>query len=68
MTSRTENMIHVLELQLEEALHMLRLVACNQRTCLEVEEWLANNHPEKSDDGHEFSSILLSQHAKGTTK
>ena len=68
MDGKTENMIHVLELQLEEAIHMLRLVACNQRTCLEVEEWLKTNHPENSDDGHEFSSILLSQHVKGPTK
>lgn len=42
----TESRISVLQLQLEEAVQMLRLVALNQRTCMEVQEWLQQNHPE----------------------
>jgi len=34
-----------LQFQLEEAVQMLRLVAENKRTCLEVHEWLEQNHP-----------------------
>lgn len=46
MTRKAESRMAVLELQLEEAVQMLRLVAKNQRTCLEIEEWLSQNYPE----------------------
>lgn len=39
-----QNKIHILELQLEEAIQMLRLVAQNKRTILEVEDWLKQNY------------------------
>ena len=43
--STSASKIQTLELDLEEALQMLRLVAMNKRTCFEVQEWLDNNHP-----------------------
>jgi hypothetical protein len=52
--------IQILELQLEEAIHMIRLAAKNERTCLELEEWLEQNHPE-SDDDDETINILLNR-------
>lgn len=36
-------------LQLEEAVHMLKLVANEQRTCVEVREWLDRNYPDNVD-------------------
>jgi hypothetical protein len=36
-------------LQLEEAVQMLRLVALEERTCMEVAEWLEQNYPEIDD-------------------
>jgi hypothetical protein len=50
--------IQALELQLEEALQMLRLVSKNLRTCLEVEEWLKQNYPD-NDESQEIVSALL---------
>lgn len=44
-----------LKLQLEEAVQMLRLVAQEERTCLEIAEWLEQNYPE-SDDTDDGSS------------
>lgn len=38
-----------LKIQLEEAVQMLRLVANQERTCLEVAEWLEQNHPEDNE-------------------
>lgn len=35
----------LLELQLEEAIQMLQLVANEERTCVEVREWLEQNYP-----------------------
>lgn len=61
MNKRTvESRISVLELQLEEALQMLRLVAKNQRTCLEVEEWLDQNHPEPKTDAETVKMLMKS--------
>lgn len=50
--------IQELELRLEEAVHMIRLSSKNERTCLELEEWLDQNHPEFDDD-KETMKILL---------
>lgn len=47
-----------LQLQLEEAIQMLKLVAANKRTCIEVEEWLANNFPESIDDDSVVMDLL----------
>ncbi len=44
-----ESQIQSLKLQLEEAIQMLRLVANQARTCMEVQEWLDSNHPESDD-------------------
>jgi hypothetical protein len=44
-----ESQIQSLKLQLEEAIQMLRLVASQQRTCMEVQEWLDINYPENDD-------------------
>lgn len=53
-----ESRIQILELRLEEAIQMLRLVAKNQRTCMEVEEWLAQNHPEDQGDNESVLALL----------
>lgn len=45
MKESTENIIAALQLELEEAIRMLRLVSANKRTCLEVEDWLNINYP-----------------------
>lgn len=39
----------VLEIQLEEAIQMLRLVANEERTCVEIREWLEQNYPDTAD-------------------
>jgi hypothetical protein len=52
--------IQKLELQLEEALQMLKLVAENKRTCIEVQEWLELNYPENQSDS-ETLKILMKQ-------
>lgn len=56
--TKTENQINALQLQLEDAIQMLRLVAANQRTCLEVEEWLNINYPENTEDNSTISMLL----------
>jgi len=43
--SRSVSRIQDLQLQLDEALQMIRLAANNKRTCLELQEWLDRNHP-----------------------
>jgi hypothetical protein len=53
-----ESQIQSLRLQLEEAIQMLRLVASQQRTCMEVQEWLDANYPE-SDDQPSFGIVDL---------
>jgi len=40
--------LQAIELQLEEAIQLLRLAAQNKRTCLELQEWLDNNYPDDS--------------------
>ena len=42
--SNNSNSLNALQLQLEEALQMLRLVAAGKRTSIEVREWLESNH------------------------
>ena len=39
----------LLELQLEEAIQMLQLVATEERTCVEVREWLEQHYPENTN-------------------
>lgn len=53
-----ESKMAVLQLQLDEAIQMLRLVACNKRTCLEVEEWLAINFPENDEPNNTLTDLL----------
>ena len=53
-----ESRIQILELRLEEAVQMLRLVAKNQRTCMEVEEWLLQNHPDEHGDIETVQALL----------
>lgn len=51
-----------LKIQLEEAIQMLRLVALEQRTCVEVAEWLSMNYPENidlDDGGKPIVNLLL---------
>ena len=61
MANSHESKLASLELQLEEALQMLRLVAANKRTCLEVEEWLKINFPEDSPDNTSLLNLLKGQ-------
>jgi hypothetical protein len=58
MSKNYESRIAVLQLQLEEALQMLRLVADNKRTCLEVEEWLKLNFPDFSNEDSTLTDLL----------
>jgi ribonuclease PH len=55
--------IQKLELQLEEAVQMLKLVAASKRTCIEVQEWLDLNYPENQSD-LETVKILMNQKLK----
>lgn len=54
MRESSEHIIAALELELEEAIRMLRLVAANKRTCLEVEDWLNINYPNNDKDDESF--------------
>jgi hypothetical protein len=54
MISRTTS----LQLELEEAIQMLRLVADGKRTTVEVKEWLDQHHPEPSPED-ELVKLLL---------
>jgi hypothetical protein len=56
--SRSVGKIQQLEMQLEEAIQMLRLVAANKRTCLEVEEWLNMCYPENTNDEPTIAALL----------
>jgi hypothetical protein len=58
LKSQNVSRIQDLELQLEEALQMLRLVAANQRTCLEVEEWLRINSSQSAGDSSTLTSLM----------
>lgn len=45
-----ESQIQKLEIQLGEAIQMLRLVAAEERTCVEIREWLDRNYPFDEDE------------------
>ena len=64
ITRHSESRISTLELQLEEAVQMLRLAAQNKRTCLELEEWLSQNHPEDQGDVSTVSALMRSSRMK----
>lgn len=55
----TTSQIQILKMQLEEAVQMLRLVANQERTCVEVAEWLDLNYPEQSDTNDQSIVNLL---------
>lgn len=59
---RSLTLAQTLKLQLDEAIQMLRLVAQQERTCLEVAEWLDQNHPEnvESDTNPIFDLLMKS--------
>lgn len=56
--SSTSTSLQSLQLQLEEALQMLRLVAAEKRTCLEVEEWLDANYSHGMSESETLTSLL----------
>ena len=56
--SSTSTSLQSLQLQLEEALQMLRLVAVGKRTCLEVEEWLDANYSHSMNESETLTSLL----------
>ncbi len=58
--SSRESRINMLELHLEEAIQMLRLVAKNQRTCMEIEEWLKLNYPDDQSDRETVLDLIKS--------
>jgi hypothetical protein len=64
MSKNYESHIAVLQLQLEETLQMLRLVADNKRTCLEVDEWLKLNFPDFSSDDSVITDLLKTTKTK----
>jgi hypothetical protein len=51
------------QLRLEEAVQMLRLVAKNQRTSVEVQEWLDMNHP-LSEEENGLMNLLFGKTSK----
>jgi hypothetical protein len=68
VTRHAESRITTLELQLEEAVQMLRLASQNKRTCLEIEEWLLRNHPEDQGDALTVSTLMRSSRTKSDDK
>jgi hypothetical protein len=56
-----ESTIQSLKLQLEEVVQMLRLVASEKRTCMEIREWLDRNYPdtEDTDNSRPIVTMLL---------
>ena len=57
--------VQALKIQLEEAVQMLRLVANEERTCVEVKEWLEQNYPEGNDaDGKSIVNLLMKSGSK----
>lgn len=56
----TTSPTQTLKLQLEEAIQMLRLVANEERTCVEVREWLDLHYPEDSEtDSKNIVNLLM---------
>lgn len=56
----TTTAMQSLRIQLEEAIQMLRLVAREERTCMEVAEWLDQNYPEDNDnDSNTIVNLLM---------
>ena len=54
-----------LKIQLEEAVQMLRLVAQEKRTCVEVAEWLEQNYPEDIEpDDKSIVNLLMKSGSK----
>ena len=49
--------IQALELRLEESIRMIRLASLNQRTCLELEEWLNLNYPDLVEESNDDETI-----------
>ena len=58
MNRHNESKLAATQLQLDEALQMLRLVAANKRTCLEVEEWLQLNFSESTETSNTLSDLF----------
>jgi hypothetical protein len=56
--SRSASKTQQLEMQLEDAIQMLRLVAASKRTCLEVEEWLNLTYPDTNDECLTLTTLL----------
>lgn len=55
----------LLEIQLEEAIQMLQLVANEERTCVEVREWLEQNYPDGVDkDSDHFVDLIINNISK----
>lgn len=54
-----KNSLSSIQLQLEEAVQMLRLVAAGKRTCLEVEDWLSINYPVGFNESSEITAMLF---------
>jgi hypothetical protein len=56
---------NILQIQLEEAIQMLRLVANEERTCVEVREWLEQNYPEDTDkDSQNIINLIIKNISK----
>ncbi len=56
--SNNSNSLNALQLQLEEALQMLRLVAAGKRTSIEVREWLESNHSSYINENETIENFL----------
>jgi len=66
MSKYRENRLNVVQLQLEEAVQMLKLVAASKRTSVEVAEWLELNYPENSEDNSTLKDLMAGSIAINT--
>jgi len=57
--SQSVGKIQQLEMQLDDAIHMLRLVAANKRTTVEVDEWLNLTYPDRCATDDATLAIFL---------
>ena len=62
---RSLTLAQTLKLQLDEAVQMLRLVAQQDRTCVEVAEWSEQNYPENEEaDSNPIFDMLMKSGSK----
>lgn len=63
-----DSYIQSLQIQLEEAVQMLRLAAAQKRTCVEIQEWLDINYPDSQDISNQPIVTMLLKSKDEKTK